>query len=345
MKLITLITFLLFFHQSNSQNIEVADTIIRAGKEDYLIVRNKKLYSNQQIDFWIHYGERTLVNPELLILKNQKTNKKGLISLKEKTVVLPFEYETIYNTMDSAIVIKQNNRKGLFFPLENKLVVANNQKVGFLSRSNSYVLLRNDSMFFYNKKHKLLNTKDSITDFLQNDKFNLIEIERKGKFGVMDYTGKSILPIAFSSISVLDNGNFILGKNGTYSIARRSDLKRLTKEEFSTYTNQNGVIIAMSSDKLVFYDQTGKLLASVAGTLEVIPINEKGDYFFKYHSLWGIVSFNGKIIKKPFLQDKRIIAGNTKYFEGKINNEWKVFDFRGNLVNNNEVSDVIKSNF
>lgn len=334
MKYIFFLIFWIWAYQLNAQLQKTSDTIFKNKTGDYLAVTDKNLITNQPIELWARYGESIYFSKDLFILENPRTRKLGLIDISNKKVVLPFLYDKIWNMADSVLTLRINNLMGLYFPKGDILVNAENKKVDYCLTNGNYFTLRNDTFQVYDKTKKLIFQKDSIGYFVQNRRQNLIEIKKKEKVGLVDINGKLILYPKFTSITILDNGNFILPteKDG-YGIYSRNDLKKLSKIPFYSDEGFTGLTVGFGNNIILFYNDNGEILSAIKCTNSYITRNQEYDFLFEQNSLWGIVSFNGKIKKKPFLKAFEIIPGKT-YFKGKIKDKWEYFDYKGNSLGN-----------
>jgi len=83
--------------------------------------------------------------------------------------------------------------KGLFFPFENKILLANNKKVAYIKKNGHYFTLQNDSLIFYDRLGQILNIKKNIQNYVLYEEFDRIEIETNKKLSI------SILAIRKSS--------------------------------------------------------------------------------------------------------------------------------------------------
>lgn len=332
MKYLFLLLLGLSAMQLKSQSLKNSDTLFKFRSGDFLAVNDRNVTTNLPFEFWSKYGERIHFSKDLLILENPKTRKYGVIDTLNKKIVLQFLYEKIWNMADSVLTLKSNNLMGLYFPKDNVLVNAENYKVDYCAANGNYFTLRNDTFQFYNKKQKLIFQKDSIKYFVQNRKHGLIEITESERVGLIDVDGQLILEPAFISITILDNGNFVLPNDkGEKGIYRRKDLKKLSKVPFYSHEGFKGITVGFGNDVVLFYNDNGELLSAINCTNTYITRNLEGDFLFQQKNLWGIVSFDGKIKKRPFLKEVEIIPGKN-YFKGKVKDKWAYFDFKGNAL-------------
>lgn len=109
---------------------------------------------------------------------------------------------------------------------------------------------------------------------------NYAIVEKNGKFGVINKSGKTVIYFSFDEIEELDNGYFIVkreDKYGVINIAGNYVLKCL----YDDIKNFDEDLIAAKKDNLYgFYDKSGKL---------IIPHKYLDAYSFKYNT--GIVSY------------------------------------------------------
>lgn len=332
MKYFILLICLTYLYQAHAQDITISDTIL-SQDTNYIVSKNKRLYSNLPLLSWSYLGTRYRYNRELIIC--EKNQLYGILDLKNEELLLPFEYDLINDnshSLDSTVSIRKNNLKGLYFPFEKKLIPVNNKKAFMLRNNSGYILFRNDTLMIYDKKHILISVLNNIDNLIELGQSNKIKIERNGKYGLINSRGDILVPINYSSIKILENGNYILGTKKGYAIHKKENLKKLTKSNFYSYTRHNNITIAMSISKMFFYNSNGKLLNKINGRLDPMPINKNGYYFYENNKLWGILSYTGDIIKDPVIQKKIILPGNRDYFKAQINNDWKLLDYHGNEV-------------
>jgi len=210
-------------------------------------------------------------------------NKWGVIDSSGKTVINP-----IYEEM----IIVPNHKKAVFIVLDT---------VDYETKTYKTIVL--------DEKNKMLFTEyelvEAIDNYDENNNLwyeeNVLKVKKEGKYGLIDYTGKEILPCTYDDIYSLKgtSNSLIIKKDNLLGLVDcRGNIIIDTK-----YTN----ILAVSKDYTAGY---------------IVVDNEK-----KY----GLIDFNKTVILEPKYQDIKNITANNMYVV-KENDNYKIIDKSQNVI-------------
>jgi len=178
------------------------------------------------------------------ILQNDK-EKWGSLSLKGDTII-EFKYSDIGVWYDARVLVKQNNQ---FSYLNTEGIPINDEKYQFARDfENGLALVKKNGMigFIDTKGKQIIECQftdyKTIVDVVENHfadfgfeeknhRFMLEEgyiiVKKNGKWGYINSTGETIVPIEFDDVAVLNRGSSTVGvvkngKQGYYSIKEKT---------------------------------------------------------------------------------------------------------------------------
>lgn len=196
-------------------------------------------------------------------------NDKVGIYDKDGKLMIPFEYDAIYNTYYNYSVYKTS------FPnIKNIYIVEKNGKIGTIDNKNNVII-----PIIYDGLSGWVEYGPE-AHFVKND----------GKYGIISYRGEIIIPIEYDYVGLPQNGIIQVRKNGKYGVISWKNKEILPCMydkiimdipwfEFGD-EKQKPKIVVLQQNVWKYYDLNGKLLQSNVSLKE---INNKYDYFLK----WG----------------------------------------------------------
>ncbi|HLF45363.1 MAG TPA: WG repeat-containing protein, partial [Chitinophagaceae bacterium] len=199
----------------------------------------------------------------------KKDGKKGLVD-KTGKVVIPFEYETIVvkaNSKNVVVVSKKTDNKTLF---------------GLVSTQNKIIIP--------------VNYDNVIADS------NLVTVSKNSKWGLLDITGKELLPQEYSSLTAYPKEKILKAEKGTqYGFTDLSGkwLFEKTKSVFSLYSCSEGMIQYIVNSKYGFLDLNGNEAiiskydyASIFESIGLAKVGKKSPAN-SYTTLYGFIDKKG----------------------------------------------------
>lgn len=229
------------------------------------------------------FSDYRFVNDKLDYLDNmsviEKNGKYGLFSFKEKKVVIQPIYEDMYERIYNDSILAQLNGRKVLINTSGKVLINDLSQYTEINRSNDSDKIKvrtkdnKHGLIDYTGKTIIAPIYDSIeTSKLSNDYVdvwsedkieNSIEryiVEKKGKYGVFDPSGKLIMPIAYTHIqSILYPAYFLVTKDEVND----ENIDSAETINFGLMSPEGKLVLEMKYDAIVhnYYNPEGKIYA------------------------------------------------------------------------------------
>lgn len=251
----------------------------------------------------------------------QKDNKFGVIN-KNGQVVIPVIYNRIDQFYNGIALAIKGNKYGVLNTSGQPVIPFNYDDGGIASNGAIYMRQKSKTVIFDNRGKVIApaGTYDSFYNVAINKINNLIFVERGGKVGAIDMTGKQIVPFIYTGVRESNEGLAIVIANDKSAVINQSGKIILPLDKYGLLNlRENGCILVVSA-------KNGK---------------------------WGLIDQNGKTVL-PYeyygigpMNDNYVVANNEKGCavfnkDGDIIVPFGDFDFIGYYVSENMV-DVRKN--
>ena len=320
-----------------------------------LINKKGKVIFKQPIDSYSIYSNG------FISVKNEKW---FLISLKKKKVVFENLDDSVnwIGSKREAGILKRNNVYAL---IDNKGKIKIPFEYASIQEAGEYavILLKDNKYELFSTRGKAL-SKISFNNLEKLDSNRLLA--KSGKWGIIENTGKEIIPFEYDSIYQKSNQILVLNKEGRTAFMNREFKLTLPlsigyigrmigdffvaqngayfgfyhqsgKEIFpwvyhEIYYNENQSILLLKKDaKWALADTTGKLLSSfifdeIRMAKKPIQNNEQ-IIAIRINKLWGFLSKTGKLILTP--QFESISSWNNESFIVRNNKHFGFYNAEG----------------
>jgi hypothetical protein len=290
----------------------IAEAYKADGKTGYINTQGKTVIPFEY-DILSLFGGAKCVNGMIPV----KDGKKGFID-KTGKVVVPFEYETIYNFSDGIGLLERvYNGKVSYVNTQGKIVIPEKYDDG--------------TMFFDGLAYVNIGAKAK----------NMYSSPEGGKWGVIDKTGKEIVPIQYDHIYEIKKGFTIVGM-GKYPNEKKGLIGRdgrmiLPVEYYDIKILKDRVVAnKVFVGPFALFDYSGKQIGDFNWHLyDIYPEITEGllrVQELKNNRLGkvGAIDANG-VLKIPFIYD-----GMTSFEEGlstvSINDKYGAIDKTGKIV-------------
>lgn len=185
----------------------------------------------------------------------QKNKKYGVVKSGNATVIAP-EYDSIgLNKIASNSIIDNK-----YFVFDTLIPVCQNNKWGAFDKDGNLVLkLEYDGFGCTNTSVEINGTKKTVESVISIERCKGIVVEKEAKYGLIEVTGKELVPIAVDSIYAIENAEnedekyFMLYNNEELNVIERliiagliEPTKTETKEEENNIAN-NTITVPVSS--------------------------------------------------------------------------------------------------
>lgn len=248
----------------------------------------------------------------------QRNSKQGVVSKKGETIVNT-EYDNI--TFGGMYInAKKGNTIHLFdlngASIENKEIVSKTTT----SNPNYFITVDQDDIYMVvdSEGKAVIDNDYSYIEYLPGDYFI---VAKDGKNGIIDISGKSVVDLAYTSIFRLNDTQILQAeKIETKTIdLYSSDMHKITSMDNATITTGENYILLSSDKDFAYYDFSGNKLESK----EVFPNNQL--FAKKINGKWGFVDKNGDVVVQN--EYEMVTEFNEYGFAGiKKDGKWGVIE-------------------
>lgn len=248
----------------------------------------------------------------------QRNSKQGVVSKKGETIVNT-EYDNI--TFGGMYInAKKGNTIHLFdlngASIENKEIVSKTTT----SNPNYFITVDQDDIYMVvdSEGKAVIDNDYSYIEYLPGDYFI---VAKDGKNGIIDISGKSVVDLAYTSIFRLNDTQILQAeKIETKTIdLYSSDMHKITSMDNATITTGENYILLSSDKDFAYYDFSGDKLESK----EVFPNNQL--FAKKINGKWGFVDKNGDVVVQN--EYEMVTEFNEYGFAGiKKDGKWGVIE-------------------
>lgn len=248
----------------------------------------------------------------------QRNSKQGVVSKKGETIVNT-EYDTI--TFGGMYIdAKKGNTIHLFdlngASIENKEIISKTAT----ANSNYFITVdQNDIYAVVDNEGKIVIDNDySYIEYLPGDYFI---VAKDGKNGIIDISGKSVVDLAYTSIFRLNDTEILQAeKIETKTIdLYSSTMHKIISMDNATITTGENYILLSSDKDFAYYDFSGNKLEAK----EVFPNNQL--FAKKINDKWGFVDKSGNVVVQN--EYEMVTEFNEYGFAGiKKDGKWGVIE-------------------
>lgn len=274
--------------------------------------------------------------------------------LKNKKVILNYEYEDIqYSSLNDVFVVQRNGKQGITSKKGETIVSTEYENITFggmyinakkggtvylfdlkgvsienkeivsktaTANSNYFITVdQNDMYAVVDSEGKVVIDNDySYIEYLPGDYFI---VAKDGKNGIIDISGKSVVDLAYTSIFRLnDTQIFQAEKIATKTIdLYSSSMHKIASQDNATITTGENYILLSSDTDFAYYDFSGNKLEAK----EVFPNNQL--FAKKINDKWGFVDKNGNVVVQN--EYEMVTEFNRNGFAGiKKDGKWGVIE-------------------
>ncbi|OEK05445.1 WG repeat-containing protein [Roseivirga misakiensis] len=238
---------------------------------------------------------------------------KSITSVNGKTRALPFTKWDYYSS--------GSFQRSLFF-----------DQIDFV-RNDAFAVNSAGNMGLLNSTGEFINYKPGFNFKRTSNGLSIVKEIRTGFSGVIDATGKQIVPLNYDSLVITDDLVFVQTRNENsqyWNVLSRKGKKQSLYEYDRISKMQNGVIEASRNRKYGFLDpKTGK--ESSPFFYDSISPFKNGLAVVGYQNSFGAINAKGNWVITPY-SDSLSILGNRVL--SKQGSEYKVFSLEGKLLTN-----------
>ncbi|MDO5556753.1 MAG: WG repeat-containing protein [Clostridia bacterium] len=280
-------------YYNNKSNYKKAGFIVsKKTDEGY---RYGYMDKNGKVVLEVEYSELSRVTDAVdeknIYIIASKNAKEGLI--KNKKVVIPFEYDTIeYNYINNVYSIEKNKKVGVVNPKGKTILQIEYEDINF---SGIYINAQKDGeILLFEQSGELVKDPRYISLLETEDKKYFITLDSNNLYGVMDQEWKQVIANNYDFIQYAFEDYFIVSKDAKVGVINKEgksivDIKYDIIEKF-----ENGDLIKAVSTQEGYIDLYNSNMELVANMKDAYTYEEEeyikiySDTQAKYFSLQGI---------------------------------------------------------
>lgn len=281
-----------------------------------------------------------------------KEGQAGL--LKNKKVILNYEYEDIqYSSLNDVLIVQRNGKQGVVSKKGETIVNTEYDGITFggmyinAKKGNTTYLFDLNGASIENKEMISKTATENSNYFItidQNDIYTVVDgegktiidnnygyieylpgdyfiVAKEGKNGVIDISGKSVVDLAYTSIFHVNDTEVLQAeKIETKTIdLYSSKMHKITSMDNATITTGENYILLSSDKDFAYYDFSGNKLESK----DIFPNNQL--FAKKINGKWGFVDKSGNIVVQ---NEYEMVTNFNEYgFAGiKKDGKWGVIE-------------------
>lgn len=264
-----------------------------------------------------------------------KNGQAGL--LKDKKVILNYEYQDIqYSSSNDIFVVQRNSKQGVVSKEGNTIVNTTYDSIVF---GGMYInAKKGNNLYLFDLNGGSVEDKNIISKISTGNPNYFITVDENDIYSIVDKEGKVLIDNNYSYIEYLPGDYFIVardGKNGIIDISGKSVVELAYTSIF--HLNDTNLLQAekIETKTIDLYSETMNKIASMSNatiTTEDNYIMLASENDFSYYDFSGN-KLNAKDIFK-----------NNRLFAKKINDKWGFVDQNGNVVIENKYEMVTDFN-
>ena len=279
-------------------------------------------------------------------LVTYKNKKHGLYNLKGE-LVLPFEYDDIREAHEGMYFLQQNKKYALYDVKKGIISDFIYEEHGYFENGMASVKVAENQYQLIDKNNKLLLTTNDEIINLKNYPYLTTLNRNNNKEGLIDASGKELLPLEYSNIFIKENYAVLEKRNEKEKYLYSLEEKWIRKidGDYIQHFRKNLFVLG-KNDKQAIIDDDGKV---------VFPYNDRISLIFNDNKDFVLIENNEKqgLLNEKFEEvlavdyqflaydNQRIIAKNENKF---VEISWKDFQIN-ELLGYEEIQPIININY
>lgn len=254
-----------------------------------------------------------------------KQNKRfGAVDFNNKWL-LPFEFDWIEPHFENSIIkVRKDNKFGIISLSMDTILSFEYDQIGRMDQQ-LILVVKDDKVGYINPKGEIVVPLKYETDpFILNwGEFDLglARIKIKGKMGIIDSTGKRVVPAIFQEIGEFDGVLYPVKKNGKWGYADDKIKLQINYRYQKAYPFDAKYARVMKNNAWGLIDSLGK----VALPIEYKRIMPSGGvYILENDSAFGMMDYEMNVILNT--EFDQIIYRDLGYFEIQLNGKMAYLD-------------------
>ena len=260
----------------------------------------------------------------------QQNKRFGAVDMNNKWL-LPFEFDWIEpHFEDSIIKVRKDGKFGIISLDLDTILAIEYEQIGRMNQQ-LILIVKDDKAGYINPQGDFLIPLKYETDpFILNwGEFDqgLARIKIKGKMGIIDSTGKRIVPAIFQEIGMFDGVLYPVKKNGKWGYADDKIKLQINYRYQKAYPFEGKYARVMKNNEWGLIDSLGKVALPITYK-KIIPSG--GVYILENDSAFGMMDYEMNVILNT--EFDKIIYKDLGYFEIHFNGKMAYLDINRRKV-------------
>lgn len=236
-------------------------------------------------------------------------NKPQLINKNMQVIVPVGKYDYIESLNKNGFgIVAKNNKYGIIDNKGNEIVRLEYDKIEHPKRYSNilelFVLEKNATLQIFDANIKLIkeNILDYTWDKIDFDDYYLDVLllkDNQNKFGIIDETGKTIIPFEFEELRPFDGQETTIAKKNNYfGIIDFKNIELVSFENDEIHSSKfSEIFVVKQKEKFGLFDKKGnKIMDYVFEDLQPCFYDEDNKFIVKSKGKYGIIDITGKEI-------------------------------------------------
>ncbi len=268
----------------------------------------------------------------------KRNNLCALIDKKGK-VKIPFKYASIQEAGENSVILLKDNKYELYSTSGKALSKLNFTHLEKIDSSR--LIAKSGQWGIIDESGKEIIPFEYDTIFQKSSQ--LIELKKQGRVGLLNKEFQLILPYNFGYIGSLI-GEFFVAQNGAYFGFYHQSGKEVFPWIYNqiNYNENQSIVLLKKDTKWCLADTSGKLLSSfifdeIRMVKKPIKTNEQ-IIAVRINKLWGFLSKTGKLIVIPKFES--VSSWNNESFVVKNSNHYGFYNAEGEKIYDTIYDDI-----
>lgn len=238
-RIIIIITVLLFFSCKKKETVKYSDIYVRINGE------NSWGFNDSKGNVVIPLGKYTFLNPidDQKMIHAQKGDKYGYIDIHQNEII-PFKYDELDLFSEGLAGAKINGKFGFLDRKGQEIISFQFEEIEFFNHLGLAIVKKNSKYGIINKKGETIIPFD-YQAIIQLESVKLIAVSKKNKWAFYSILGKQLSDFIYDDISFSESDLIFVKKEGKVGYLNSDLIERIPigKYSFGSSFNKNGLAI------------------------------------------------------------------------------------------------------
>jgi len=170
----------------------------------------------------------------------------------------------------------------------------------------------------------------SVSDYVKPIIDEPIWVLKDGKFGVVDISGREVVPPKYDEVFPFEKGRAWVKLNGKYGMIDKNGKEVIPIKYDAVVVSDEGIIWVKIDDKWGIMDTSGKEISPPVYDYEAVTPFTNGVAWILKDNKWGLVDGSGKTVIPPKFEGACPFVG--EFSAVMIENKWGLIDKTGKEI-------------